>query len=66
MRKIALYLVGPATGILIFIIGVVIDLATGSKVDLIAVLGIALGIALMTEFCVMLSIIEETEMELQE
>jgi len=66
VRKIALYLVGPATGILIFIIGVVIDLATGSKVDLIAVLGIALGIALMTEFCVMLSIIEETEMELQE
>ena len=66
MGKIALYLIGPAAGLLIFIIGVVIDLITGSEVDPIAVLKLALGIALVTEFVVALSVIEEAETKRQE
>jgi len=64
--KIALYLLGPATGLLIFIIGVLIDIVTGSEVDPITVLAIALAITLVTEFVVVLSVIEEAEKKLQE
>ncbi len=66
MSKMPLYFIGPATGLVIFIIGVLTGLITGSKIDTITILEIALGIALMTEFCVMLSILEETNNKPQE
>jgi hypothetical protein len=66
MTNIPLYFIGPATGLLIFIIGVLIGLITGSGGDPITVAGIALGIALMTEFCVMFSILEKADKKLQE
>jgi len=59
MSNIPLYFIGPATGLLIFIIGAFIGLLTGSGVDLIANLGIAFGIALVTEFCVIFSVLEK-------
>jgi hypothetical protein len=61
MSKIPLYFIGPATGVLILIIGVLISLLTGSKIDPISILGIAFGIALVTEFCVIFSVLEEEE-----
>ena len=62
MSNIPLYFIGPATGLLIFIIGVVIGLLTGSELDFTTVLGIALGIAFLTEFSVMLSILEKEKL----
>ena len=59
MSKILLYLIGPAIGILIFIIGVVTGLITGSGIDVSALLRITFGVALMSEFCVILSVMEE-------
>jgi hypothetical protein len=59
MSRILLYLIGPAIGILIFIIGVVTGLITGSGIDVSALLRITFGVALMSEFCVILSVMEE-------
>jgi hypothetical protein len=59
MSKILLYLIGPAIGVLIFIIGVVTGLITGSGIDVSALLRITFGVALMSEFCVILSVMEE-------
>lgn len=58
MSKLLLYLVGPATGLLIFIIGVIVALITGYDVEPIGILKIALGVALMTEFAIVLSLME--------
>jgi len=59
MATVLLYLIGPAIGVLIFIIGIVTSLITGSGIDFSALLRIAFGVALMTEFCVLLSVMEE-------
>jgi hypothetical protein len=59
MSRILLYLIGPAIGVLIFIIGVVTGLITGSGIDVSALLRITFGVALMSEFCVILSVMEE-------
>ena len=59
MSTILLYLVGPAIGVLIFLIGILTGIITGSEIDFSAILRIALGVALMTEFCVLLSVMEE-------
>ncbi len=58
MSKLVLYLVGPATGLIIFIIGVIVAIITGYDVDTLAILRIALGVALMTEFAIVLSLLE--------
>lgn len=62
MLTIALYLIGPVVGLLIYIIGLVTSLGESLTTGL----GIAFGIALMVEFGVVLSIFEETEKKLQE
>ena len=59
MSNILLYFVGPLAGVLIFVIGVLVSLITGSTIEFVAILGIAFGIALMTEFCVVFSLVEE-------
>ena len=60
MSKLVLYLVGPLTGLLILVIGVLVGLITSSTLDLLAILKIALGVALMTEFAVALSLLERS------
>ena len=60
MSKLVLYLVGPVTGLLIFIIGVLVTLVTGSEVEPVGILKIALGVTLMTEFAVALSLMERS------
>jgi C4-dicarboxylate transporter len=62
MSNIPLYFIGPATGLFILIIGVIIGLLTGSELDITTVLGIALGIAFLTEFSVMFSILEKEKL----
>ena len=66
MSSILLYLVGPAVGILIFLIGIVTSLITGSGIDFPAMLRISLGVTLITEFGVLLSVMEETGQENKE
>ena len=60
MSKLVLYLIGPVTGLLILIIGVLVTLVTGAGVEPVAILKIALGVALMTEFAVALSLLERS------
>ena len=61
LANILLYFIGPVAGLLIFIIGVLLELSKGSEVDPLTALWIAFGVALITEFCVMLSLLEETK-----
>ena len=60
MSTLVLYLVGPVTGLLIFAIGVLVTFVTGSTVEPIGILKIALGVALMTELAVALALLERS------
>lgn len=61
MSTILLYLIGPVAGLIIFAIGILIGVATGSSIDFVSILKITLGVALMTEFAVALSLLERRD-----